>query len=236
MKKKIILLISIVLLLLFLVIFILIYNYNITNIKTNKRIKVTLSKCVDGDTVWLTNNKIEKKYRLLGIDSPELKDNYGNESKDYTCNFLKNAKTIEIQYDDVGYKKDKYNRELVWVFVDNELLQTKILEKGYAKVKYIYANYEYLNNLYDKENYAIENKIGIWENYGVETYNVYYTVTFDYTYKNKTVNILKNNMIGLIDNPYKEDCRFIGWKNGNYLFDLTTKINKDYKLKAEFDC
>lgn len=236
MRKKLIYLIIILSLLLFLVIFMFIYNYGLNYKKANDKIVVKLSKCVDGDTVWLKVNNEEKKYRLLGIDSPEVNSKYGDESTNYTCNLLKKAKKIEIQYDEVGYKIDKYKRELVWIFIDDELLQNKILEKGLAKVKYIYANYNYLEELYNSENKAIDLKIDIWKDYSIKTYNSYYTITFDYTYKNKVVNILKNNIVGIIENPYKENCRFIGWKNGNYLFDLSTKINKDYKLKANFDC
>lgn len=236
MKNKIIVLISIFLLFLFLLLFLVIYNFSLDNIKKNEKIEVKLSKCVDGDTAWFIKDNKEIKYRFLGIDSPEVEDEYGKISTDYVCEKLSNANKIEIKYDEVGYKKDKYNRQLVWVFIDNELLQTKILEKGLAKVKYIYANYEYLDKLYETEDLAIENKVGLWKNYGAETYNDYYTITFDYAYKQKSFKILKNNKVGLIDNPYKEGCKFIGWKNGNYLFDLTTKINKDYKLKPEFDC
>lgn len=231
-----IILISIIILIVFLILFMLLYDSKINNIKTNELKNVELDKCIDGDTAWFRINNKSKKYRFLAIDSPEINTIYGKISSDYVCNLLKNAKNIKIEYDIVGDTRDKYGRELVWVYVNDNLLQEKILEKGYARIKYIYANYEYLDKLFDIENKAIDNRLGIWDDYTYKTYNDYYTVTFDYSYMNKSITVLKNSMIDLIDNPYIKGCRFIGWKNGNYLFDLSTKINKDYKLSAKFDC
>ena len=236
MKNKKIIFISILFLILFLIIFIFIYNYGFSNFNKDERIKVSLNRCVDGDTVWLNYNNDVKKFRLLGIDTPEVDESLGKDASLYTCKLLSESKTIEIEYDKIGYKRDKYNRELVWIFVDGELLQLKLLDLGFARVRYIYANYLYLESLYDSENNAIDNRVGIWSDYTYHVFNDYYTITFDYTYKNKSVKVLKNSMVGLIENPYKDGCTFVGWKNGNYLFDLSSKINKDYKLKASFDC
>lgn len=235
-KSRKIIFSSIISLIIFLIIFMFLYDTKLHNIKTNELISVKLDKCIDGDTAWFKTEKNSKKYRFLAIDSPELDTEKGANSAYYVCEILKEAKKIEIEYDIVGYSIDKYGRELVWVYVDGELLQEKLLEKGYAKIKYIYANYEYLDKLFEIENEAINNRLGIWENYTNKVYNDYYTVTFDYSYSNKSVKVLKNSMVDLIDNPYIEGCRFIGWKYGNYLFDLSTKINKDYNLSAKFDC
>ena len=69
---------------------------------------VKLSKCVDGDTAWFYINNEEVKVRFLGIDSPEsAKPNekaeaYGVSASNYTCNKLKKANKIEIEYDNVS--------------------------------------------------------------------------------------------------------------------------------------
>ena len=236
MNKKIIIFFSITILLVFLMFFMTIYDFKINNIKTDSKLNVELDKCVDGDTAWFKINGKSKKYRFLSVDSYELDTDYGIIAKDYVCDLLTNAKEIKIEYDIVGKIRDKYERELVWVYVDDELIQEKILSKGYARIKYVYANYKYLENLILIEDKAIKEKLGIWKNYYYKTYNDYYTITFDYTYMNKNVKVLKNNIVELIDNPFIEGCRFIGWKNGNYLFDLSTKIKKDYNLVAKFDC
>lgn len=129
------------------------------------KIEVKLEKCVDGDTAWFILDNETIKTRFLAIDTPEYTkeiEKYGKESSEYTCTLLTNANKIEIEYDSNSDKLDKYNRHLVWVFVDNKLLQEKLLEKGYANIEYIYGEYKYLDNLYKIENQAKKNKVGIW--------------------------------------------------------------------------
>ena len=139
-----------------------------------KKVTVTLEKCVDGDTAWFKLNNETIKTRFLAIDTPESTkeiEEYGKEASKYTCEELSNARKIEIEYDDESDKTDKYDRHLVWVFVDGKLLQEKILKKGYANIDYIYGKYKYLDELYKVEETAKNNKVGIWGNYKEEKTN-----------------------------------------------------------------
>lgn len=235
MKKNVVIAGSVIVLCGFLAVFIILYSAKIEK-QEEDIIQVSLHKCVDGDTAWFKTKDGIKKYRFLGIDAPEVDEEYGTIASDYTCDALKNAKNIEIEYDKVGKKIDKYNRELVWVYVDNELLENKLLDLGYAKIKYIYVNYDYLTNLYKSEKNAKNTKSGLWKGYVEKVYNNYYTITLDYTYKNDVIRVLENSNLVNIKNPYKNGCRFVGWLDNNYLFDLSTNIRKDYKLKASFEC
>ncbi len=141
-------------------------------------IDVDLFKCVDGDTAWFTYQDKTLKARFLAIDTPESttkKEKFGKEASLFTCNKLEKAKKISLEYDDASDKLDKYNRELVWVFVDNKLLQEEIVKEGLGKVYYIYGDYKYLDELYNAEKYAKKNKLNIWEdnNYFMEYYFIY---------------------------------------------------------------
>ena len=86
--------------------------------------KVTFDKCVDGDTAWLKSGATSLKYRFLAVDTPETihpfknTTQYGKTASDYTCNRLKEASLIEIEYDSNSTKTDIYGRELVWIFLD----------------------------------------------------------------------------------------------------------------------
>lgn len=130
--------------------------------------EVLLSKCVDGDTAKFIINGKEYSTRFLAIDTPEVKhpkkkvEPYGKEASKYTCDNLKKAKKIIIEYDDNSTKEDKYGRKLGWIFVDDELLQKKIIVKGYAKVDYLYGEYKYTEVLKKEEEKAKKNKIGMW--------------------------------------------------------------------------
>ncbi len=129
---------------------------------------VKLSKCVDGDTAKFIINGKEYSTRFLAIDTPETKhpkkkvEPYGKEASKYTCDSLKNAKKIVLEYDSNSTEEDKYGRKLAWIFVDDELLQEKLINKGYAKVAYLYDDYKYTDRLKLKEKEAKKSKKGIW--------------------------------------------------------------------------
>lgn len=129
---------------------------------------VSLSSCVDGDTAKLVDGTSIITVRFLAVDTPETVhptkevQAFGKEASSFTCNELTNAKKIEIEFDSGSDKYDKYNRYLVWLYVDNELIQSKLVSNGYARVYYIYGNYKYTDDLYKLQLIAEQKKIGIW--------------------------------------------------------------------------
>ncbi len=130
---------------------------------------VELEKCVDGDTATFKDASGAKiKTRFLAIDTPETVhptkgvETFGKEASNYTCESLTNAKEIKLEYDGDSDKEDKYGRRLAWIFVDGVLLQEKLVELGYAKVAYLYGDYEYTERLQEVEEKAKESKTGIW--------------------------------------------------------------------------
>ena len=136
-----------------------------------KKYDVKLKTCIDGDTAILIQNNENIKVRFLAIDTPETKYSekgeqpYGDEASKFTCNKLKNANSIEVEYDSKSNKTDKYDRHLVWVWIDNKLLQKEIIKNGLGKVTYLYDNYKYTKELKQEETIAKKNKIGIWSTY-----------------------------------------------------------------------
>lgn len=136
--------------------------------RSNEKIQVTLEKCVDGDTARFMYKKSSIKARFLAIDTPESVhptkkvEPFGKEASKYTCDMLSNAKKIVLEYDINSDKTDKYDRHLVWVFVDDVLLQEELVSNGYAKIKYVYGDYKYLDELKKEEQIAKENRIGVW--------------------------------------------------------------------------
>lgn len=133
-----------------------------------QKFEVKFKKCVDGDTAKFEYKNETITARFLAIDTPETKhptkkeQPFGKEASNYTCNKLQNAAKIELEYDDDSDKTDKYNRYLVWVWVDNNLLQKELIKNGLASVAYLYGDYKYTNELKTQEQIAEEKKIGIW--------------------------------------------------------------------------
>lgn len=139
-----------------------------SNDNSNQKETVSFYECVDGDTAKLKLNNQIIKVRFLAIDTPETKhptkkeEPYGKEASDFTCKQLKSAKKITIEYDSNSDKYDKYDRHLVWIFVDDNLLQKLLIKEGLAEVDYLYDDYKYTDILLEEEKYAKENKVGLW--------------------------------------------------------------------------
>lgn len=139
--------------------------------------KVEFSSCTDGDTFKIIYNNEVKTVRLLAIDTPESVhpkkevEYYGKEASDYTCNVLKKANKIELEFDENSDKLDKYDRLLAWVFIDDKLLQESLIEGGYAKVAYLYGDYKYTTKLQELQEIASNKNIGVWDEEAKENFN-----------------------------------------------------------------
>lgn len=139
--------------------------------------KVEFSSCTDGDTFKIIYNNEVKTVRLLAVDTPESVhpkkevEYYGKEASDYTCNVLKKANKIELEFDENSDKLDKYDRLLAWVFIDDKLLQESLIEGGYAKVAYLYGNYKYTTKLQELQEIASNKNIGVWDEEAKENFN-----------------------------------------------------------------
>ncbi len=139
----------------------------ITNVYA-ERISVKFESCVDGDTIKVMLDDKKTTVRFLAIDTPETvhptkgEQPFGKEASNYTCNKVKNAKKLEIEYDEGSAKTDKYNRALGWVFIDDTLLQKDLVSLGYAKVAYLYGDYKYTEDLKKEESIAKSKKLGVW--------------------------------------------------------------------------
>lgn len=133
------------------------------------RYEVTLSECVDGDTAWFEDGNGAFKSRFLAVNAPELNSDtntpeaYAVEAKDYVCQLLKQADKIELEEDPKADREDKFGRRLVWVWVDDALLQYQLVQEGYAKVAYLYDDYLYASALKEIEKQAQDHQKGIWK-------------------------------------------------------------------------
>lgn len=133
-----------------------------------QKIEVSLSYVVDGDTMIFDENGVENKYRLLMVDTPENTSEIeylGNEAYLYAKELLENASIIEIEYQEDNEVLDKYQRKLVWVFVDGKLLQEELAKKGYVK-EVLYdngGNYTYEKQIEKALEYAKEHQLGLYE-------------------------------------------------------------------------
>ena len=202
----------------------------------NSKETVSLVKCVDGDTAVFKINNDDIRVRFLAIDTPESVhptkevEAYAKDASEYTCKKLTEAKKIELEYDDKSTKTDKYGRTLAWIWINNSLLQKELIEVGFAKVKYIYGKYSYLNELYEAEEIAKNQSIGLWADYTPLTY----IVTFNNDGEETTVKVTENEKVENFI-PTKTGYKFIGWYYEDKEFDFDTKITTNITLTAKYE-
>ncbi|MGX5574181.1 thermonuclease family protein [Bacillus toyonensis] len=119
----------------------------------NRIIKATILDHIDGDTfrVKLANGKVEV-VRFLCIDTPEVHhprlglQPFGLEGAAFTVKYAPVGKEVELEMD-VG-ERDKFKRLVAYVWVDGQLLIRMLVERGLARVAYIYQpNTKYVDYL-----------------------------------------------------------------------------------------
>lgn len=67
-----------------------------------------------------------------------------------------------MEFDSSADERDKYNRYLAWVWIDDELLQNLLVENGLAEIYMMQNNYKYAGTLQEIQENAKDNKLGIW--------------------------------------------------------------------------
>ncbi|MGG1399272.1 thermonuclease family protein [Bacillus salipaludis] len=148
-----------------------------SSLQTDKKLlPATIVKNVDGDTVVIKLNSREEKVRMLCVDTPETHhprlgvQRFGPEASAYTQKILPVGKKVQIETG-IGDGRDKYGRLLAYIYVDGKMFNEMLLEKGLARVAYIYApNTKYVDQFYAIQKKAQKKGIGIWsiENYAEE--------------------------------------------------------------------
>ena len=116
----------------------------------------------DGDTITvLDKNKTKHKVRLMGIDAPEIRQEFGAQSKLALSNHIYQKEV------NVNYKKfDKYKRIVGKVNLEKQDVSLVMIELGMASH---YKDYEKEQSKADRDLYrqaelkSRQAKIGLWQ-------------------------------------------------------------------------
>ncbi len=119
----------------------------------------------DGDTIAVKRIEGDKetgsllKVRLFGIDAPELKQDYGYESKEFLMKLIR-GKQVKIE----GIKKDRYGRLLGTVYLKNENINEKMVMTGNA---WWYEKYDRKNHrMKEYQENARRKRLGLFSKKG----------------------------------------------------------------------
>lgn len=124
-------------------------------------------RVVDGDTFVVKYNGKDEKVRLIGVDTPESvhpDEEKNTEFGDKVSNFTKEmltGKQVDLEFD--VEQKDQYGRLLAYVYLDGQMYNKMLLEKGYAQVATYPPNVKYVDDFTAIQKQAREDKVGLWE-------------------------------------------------------------------------
>ena len=120
----------------------------------------------DGDTIEVDMNGVTERVRFIGIDTPEThKPNipvqcFGPEASDYTTQRLKDS-YVRLETDPLSSNRDRYDRLLRYVYIDNELLNQAIVATGHG---FAYTPFEFSkkDEFIAAETNAKNMALGLW--------------------------------------------------------------------------
>ncbi|MCM3441732.1 thermonuclease family protein [Metabacillus halosaccharovorans] len=133
-----------------------------------------VTKVVDGDTLHVMISGKKETIRLLLVDTPETVhptkqvQPFGPEASNYMKEKL-NGEEVQVELG-IG-ERDKYGRLLAYVYRDNQMINKLLLEKGLARVAYVFEpNTKYIDEFNEIQKQAQNEQVGIWslENYATE--------------------------------------------------------------------
>jgi len=117
---------------------------------------------IDGDTVKIKVNGEEKSVRLIGVDTPEKNECFEKEATKRAKELMEN-KRIKLESDSSQDDKDKYDRLLRYIYLeDGTLVNKKLIEEGFGAEYTFKTAYKFQTEFKAAEKMAKEGKMGIW--------------------------------------------------------------------------
>lgn len=123
-----------------------------TSYTVYERIRINVTRIIDGDTFESDIGNI----RLLGINTPEKNQFYYEQAKQFLQQLEGKIVEVEIK------EKDKYGRNLAYLFFQDKNINEKILSQGLAHL-YVYDEDVYYDDLEKAEEKARNLGLGIWK-------------------------------------------------------------------------
>ena len=144
-------------------------NYSQDSSRQKQRVSglYSVAEVIDGDTIQVNINGKMELVRFIGINTPEVNNEYrqeecfGPEASKETKKLL-SGKKVYLLPDPQVPDRGKYNRLLRYVFLPNgEFINAELVKDGYA-FEYIYQPFQFIKYFHSLENEAREQRKGLW--------------------------------------------------------------------------
>ena len=136
--------------------------------ESNKNLNLhKILKVIDGDTVVVSRNGDRETLRLVGVDTPETKhpnkpvECFGKQASNKMKNLI-DDKLVKLKPDRLNSNRDKYNRLLRYVYLENgTFVNAEMIKQGYSYA-YLRFPFEYKEKFRKLEQQARERRVGLW--------------------------------------------------------------------------
>jgi len=122
----------------------------------NERETIFVERIIDGDTIESSMGNV----RLLGINCPERGERGYEQAKEYLNERILN-KSVALQYG--NEEKDKYERILGYIFLEDLNVNLELVEKGYANFYFPSGKDRYYSEFKSAWEKCISNGINLCE-------------------------------------------------------------------------
>jgi len=127
-----------------------------------------VSSVIDGDTIQVVIDGKKETLRLIGIDTPETVDPrkpvqcFGKEASAKAKSLL-TGKSVGLEADPTQGERDKYQRLLRYVFLEDGTNFNKLMiSEGYAHEYTYNTPYKYQSEFKQAQKEAEASKVGLW--------------------------------------------------------------------------
>jgi micrococcal nuclease len=117
-----------------------------------------IARIVDGDTFHCADGR---KVRLIGIDSPELRQGTaGRDAREALRRLLPEGGTIRLEGD--AASRDRWGRTLAYAWSGGRLINEAMVRGGWAMLYTVPPNVKYVRRLERAQNEARARSAGLW--------------------------------------------------------------------------
>ncbi len=139
-------------------------------------------RVIDGDTVIIEKDGVNETVRLIGLDTPETVDPrtpvqcFGQAASEEAKRMLAGTR-VRIETDPSQDVRDKYDRLLAYVYVDEILFNQYMIAYGFGHEYTYNIPYTYQAEFKSAEAAARADKRGLWADDACAEYNTFTPVT-----------------------------------------------------------
>lgn len=148
--------------------------------QTSARVLARVLYVIDGDTIKVLHNNNKESVRLIGIDTPESRNNrravlqaqdmdkttneivqMGRTAKRHAQSLVRKGSLVSLEFD--AQQRDRYGRLLAYVYLpDGRMLNAEIIKNGFAMPLTVPPSVKYSKMFVELYRQARQEKKGLW--------------------------------------------------------------------------